>query len=127
VQTLIMHTRRSPIDTSTAVAVLDVTIPVYNEERDLEECLRRLHAHLRGTFPHSFRITVADNASTDGTLKAAERVARELREAIVVHLAEKGRGNALRKDGWLRRHPSWPTWTWISPPTWPRWVRFWHH
>ncbi|WP_395405387.1 glycosyltransferase [Arthrobacter sp. UC242_113] len=53
--------------------VLDVTIPVYNEERDLEECLRRLHAYLRGTFPHSFRITVADNASTDGTLKAAER------------------------------------------------------
>ncbi|MFE5836335.1 glycosyltransferase [Arthrobacter sp. NPDC056493] len=99
-QTLIRHTRRSPIDTSTAVPVLDVTIPVYNEERDLEECLRRLHAHLRGTFPHSFRITVADNASTDGTLQAAERVARELREVTVVHLAEKGRGNALRKV-WL--------------------------
>ncbi|HEY3573864.1 MAG TPA: glycosyltransferase [Arthrobacter sp.] len=100
VHTLIRHTRRSPIDTSTAVPVLDVTVPVYNEERDLEECLRRLHAYLRGTFPHSFRITVADNASTDGTLKAAERVARELREVTVVHLAEKGRGNALRKV-WL--------------------------
>ena len=99
-QTLTRHTRRSPIDIATAVPVLDVTIPVYNEERDLEECLRRLHAHLRGTFPHSFRITVADNASTDGTLKAAERVARELREVTVVHLAEKGRGNALRKV-WL--------------------------
>ncbi|UKA55064.1 bifunctional glycosyltransferase family 2/GtrA family protein [Arthrobacter sp. FW305-BF8] len=94
------HSRRSPIDTATAVPVLDVTIPVYNEERDLEECLRRLHAYLRGTFPHSFRITVADNASTDGTLKAAERVARELREVTVVHLEEKGRGNALRKV-WL--------------------------
>ncbi|MBD1542203.1 bifunctional glycosyltransferase family 2/GtrA family protein [Arthrobacter sp. IA7] len=97
---MIRHSRRSPIDTATAVPVLDVTIPVYNEERDLEECLRRLHAYLRGTFPHSFRITVADNASTDGTLKAAERVARELREVTVVHLAEKGRGNALRKV-WL--------------------------
>ena len=43
---------------------------------------------------------MADNASTDGTLKAAERVARELREVTVVHLAEKGRGNALRKV-WL--------------------------
>jgi putative flippase GtrA len=94
------HPRRSPIDTAAAVPVLDVTIPVYNEERDLEECLRRLHAHLRDTFPHSFRITVADNASTDGTLKAAERVARELREVSVVHLEEKGRGNALRKV-WL--------------------------
>src|SRR6476620_11893773 len=99
-RTLTRHPRRSPSDTDAAVPVLDVTIPVYNEERDLEECLRRLHAYLRGTFPHSFRITVADNASTDGTLQAAERVARELREVTVVHLEEKGRGNALRKV-WL--------------------------
>src|SRR6476661_959027 len=99
-RTLTRHPRRSPIDTAAAVPVLDVTIPVYNEERDLEACLRRLHAYLLGAFPHSFRITVADNASTDGTLKAAERVARELREVTVVHMAEKGRGNALRRV-WL--------------------------
>ncbi|MGO4238210.1 glycosyltransferase [Pseudarthrobacter sp. YAF2] len=92
--------RRGPVDTRTAVPVLDVTIPVFNEERDLEECLRRLHAHLRDSFPHSFRITVADNASTDGTLKIAERLAREFPELAVVHLDEKGRGNALRKV-WL--------------------------
>ena len=76
--------------------VLDVTIPVYNEEQDLEQSLRRLHAYLHGTFPHTFRITVADNASTDGTLRVAERVARELREVTVVRLPDKGRGNALR-------------------------------
>ncbi|MFF2298711.1 glycosyltransferase [Arthrobacter sp. NPDC058127] len=92
--------RRAPVDTHTAIPVLDVTIPVFNEERDLEECLRRLHGHLRESFPHGFRITVADNASTDGTLKIAERVARELPELAVVHLEEKGRGNALRKV-WL--------------------------
>jgi putative flippase GtrA len=92
--------RRAPVDTRTAVPVLDVTIPVFNEERDLEECLRRLHAHLRDSFPHKFRITVADNASTDGTLKIAERLAREFPELAVVHLDEKGRGNALRKV-WL--------------------------
>ncbi len=92
--------RRAPVDTRTAVPVLDVTIPVFNEERDLEECLRRLHGHLLETFPHSFRITVADNASTDGTLKIAERLAREFSEVAVVHLDEKGRGNALRKV-WL--------------------------
>jgi len=92
--------RRAPVDTRTAVPVLDVTIPVFNEERDLEECLRRLHGHLCDSFPHSFRITVADNASTDGTLKIAERLAREFPELVVVHLDEKGRGNALRKV-WL--------------------------
>jgi putative flippase GtrA len=94
------ETRRAPVRPGVGVPLLDVTIPVYNEERDLEECLRRLHAHLAESFPHSFRITVADNASTDGTLQVAERVARELREVTVVHLAEKGRGNALRKV-WL--------------------------
>ena len=45
--------RRSPVDTRTADPVLDVTIPVFNEERDLEECLRRLHAYLLGSFPHT--------------------------------------------------------------------------
>ena len=88
------------INTRTAAPVLDVTIPVYNEERDLEQCLRRLHSYLCSTFPHPFRITVADNASTDSTLRTAERVARELREVKVVHFPEKGRGNALRKV-WL--------------------------
>jgi putative flippase GtrA len=92
--------RRAPVDIRTTIPVLDVTIPVFNEERDLEECVRRLHRHLRESFPHGFRITVADNASTDGTLKIAERVARELPELAVVHLEEKGRGNALRKV-WL--------------------------
>jgi glycosyltransferase involved in cell wall biosynthesis len=94
--------RRAPIDTratadaGTTAPVLDVTIPVFNEEAALEGSLRLLHAYLSSTLPHTFRITVADNASTDGTLQAAERVARELREVTVVRLADKGRGNALR-------------------------------
>jgi hypothetical protein len=77
--------------------VLDMTIPVFNEERDLEECLPRLHGYLQESFVFPFRITVADSASSDETRKIAERVACELPEVAVVHLAEKGRGNALRK------------------------------
>ncbi|BCT74846.1 sugar translocase [Sinomonas cyclohexanicum] len=82
------------------IPVLDVTIPVYNEEKDLEECVRRLHAHLSRAFEHGFRITIADNASTDTTLRVAERLARELPEIRAVHLEQKGRGNALRRV-WL--------------------------
>jgi hypothetical protein len=44
--------------------VLDVVVPVHNEEGDLEPCLRRLHAHLTEHLPYAFRITVAENAST---------------------------------------------------------------
>ncbi|MGG5174560.1 glycosyltransferase [Pseudarthrobacter sp. J1763] len=96
----ILPLRRSAVDTRVAVPILDVAIPVYNEEKDLEECIRRLYAYLSDSFPHSFRITVADNASTDSTLKVAERLSREIPEVAAVHLAEKGRGNALRKV-WL--------------------------
>ena len=80
--------------------VLDVVIPVYNEEIDLEPCVRRLHAHLSADLPYTFRITVADNASTDTTLEVAQRLAREYPHVRVVHLAEKGRGRALRQV-WL--------------------------
>ncbi|MFD0340220.1 glycosyltransferase [Streptomyces sp. NPDC127117] len=76
--------------------VLDVVIPVFDEERDLEPSVRRLHAHLCETFPYPFRITIADNASTDSTPRIAARLADELPEAQWLRLAEKGRGRALR-------------------------------
>src|SRR5690606_12745184 len=44
-----------------------------------------------------FRITVADNASTDATLRIAHRLAADIPELTVCHLAEKGRGRALRR------------------------------
>ncbi|MFI7540080.1 glycosyltransferase [Actinoplanes sp. NPDC049599] len=76
--------------------VLDVVVPVYNEEIDLEPCVRRLHSYLRAEFPYRFRITIADNASTDATAEVADRLAGELTEVRAVHLAEKGRGRALK-------------------------------
>jgi putative flippase GtrA len=76
--------------------VLDVVVPVYNEERDLGPCVERLHAHLTEAFPYRFRITVADNASTDGTLAVARALTTQYDEVSVVHLDQKGRGRALR-------------------------------
>ncbi|PRY51090.1 glycosyltransferase involved in cell wall biosynthesis [Geodermatophilus tzadiensis] len=81
--------------------VLDVVVPVHDEETDLEPCLRRLHAHLTESLPWSFRITVAENASTDRTLEVAHRVAAELPGIEVLALPEAGRGRALR-TAWLR-------------------------
>ncbi|WHM37649.1 bifunctional glycosyltransferase family 2/GtrA family protein [Streptomyces sp. BPTC-684] len=76
--------------------VLDVVVPVHNEERDLEPCVRRLSEHLARTFPYAFRITVADNASTDRTPEVAARLAREIEGVRHVRLEAKGRGRALR-------------------------------
>ncbi|WP_415947549.1 glycosyltransferase [Streptomyces sp. KLOTTS4A1] len=77
--------------------VLDVVIPVYNEEKDLESCVRSLHAHLAATFPYGFRITVADNASTDATARIAARLAERFAEVRSYRLERKGRGRALRE------------------------------
>jgi putative flippase GtrA len=81
--------------------VLDVVVPVYNEEIDLEPCVLRLHEYLAAQFPYRFRITIADNASTDATSEVARRLASTLAEVDSVHLAEKGRGRAL-KYVWTR-------------------------
>jgi putative flippase GtrA len=85
-----------PGPTAAAAPVLDLVIPVYNEEIDLEPCVRRLHDHLTSNFPYAFRLTIADNASTDATLGIAHRLSMELPDVTVVHLDEKGRGRALR-------------------------------
>ena len=77
-------------------ATVDIVVPVYNEERALPGCLRTLHARLAADFPFPWRITVADNASTDETLATARRLADELPGVGVVHLDRKGRGLALR-------------------------------
>jgi putative flippase GtrA len=78
-----------------ATLVLDVVVPVFNEERDLASCVRTLHAHLVATLPYPFRITVADNASTDATPTVAAELAAELDGVRVVRLEQKGRGRAL--------------------------------
>ena len=75
---------------------VEIVIPVYNEQRVLESSVRTLHAHMRRHFSVPFRITVADNASTDATLATARALARELPEVAVLHLDRKGRGLALR-------------------------------
>jgi putative flippase GtrA len=77
--------------------VLDIVIPVYNEEADLPQCVHRLHAFLSSEVPYRSRITIADNASTDGTLAVAHQLADELPDVSVIHLEEKGRGGALRE------------------------------
>ncbi|WP_230486869.1 bifunctional glycosyltransferase family 2/GtrA family protein [Nocardioides anomalus] len=79
-----------------ATVTLDVVIPVHNEEADLEASVERVRAQL-ARLPWSARVTIADNASTDGTAVLARRLAHRHDDVRVVHLAEKGRGRALKK------------------------------
>jgi putative flippase GtrA len=77
------------------VPVLDVVVPVYNEEVALAGSVRRLHRYLNEHFPYSARITIADNASVDATPRIAAELADTLPGVRVVRLEQKGRGRAL--------------------------------
>jgi putative flippase GtrA len=79
-----------------AAGTVEIVVPVYNEEADLERSIRRLHAYLTERFPFSWLITVADNASTDQTWGIACRLAQDLPNVRALHLDQKGRGRALR-------------------------------
>jgi putative flippase GtrA len=79
---------------------VDIVIPVYNEASDLERSVLRLYAYLKAEFPFTFRVTIADNASTDHTWAIALRLEDVIPEVAAVHLDEKGRGRALN-EVWL--------------------------
>ena len=87
-----------PIPARRALAVRDVEIvvPVYNEEAGLERSIRRLHRFLRESFPFSWRIVIADNASSDATPAIARALAEDLAGVAYLRLDRKGRGRALR-------------------------------
>ncbi len=93
-QTTALAHRVAPL-TEVAAPELDVVVPVYNEETDLESNVRRLYAYLTTHLPFTFRLTIADNASTDHTWSIARRLQRSLPLARAVHLDAKGRGQAL--------------------------------
>jgi putative flippase GtrA len=75
---------------------VEIVVPVHNEEAVLDTSVRRLHRYLRDRFPLSWTLTIADNASVDHTWDIACRLAGQLEGVRAVHLAEKGRGRALR-------------------------------
>jgi len=81
--------------------VLEVVVPVYNEETALEPNIGRLRAYLDRRFPIPTVVTVVDNASTDNTWERALRLQRDGTGIRALHLDQKGRGRAV-KEAWLR-------------------------
>ena len=81
-------------------ASVDVVIPVYNEEDALPVSIPRLCTFLRDNLPNPWRVTIADNASTDGTRAVSESLCHMLPAVNYLYLPEKGRGRALRA-AWL--------------------------
>jgi glycosyltransferase involved in cell wall biosynthesis len=77
------------------VADVEIVVPVYNEKLALEGSIRRLHGFVSNRFPLSWRIVIADNGSTDGTLAVARRLSYELLGVEALAVPRGGRGAAL--------------------------------
>lgn len=84
---------------------VDIAVPVYNERAALGPSVERLHEYLTAYFPFSWRITIAENASTDGTWAIASDLAERLPGVRAIHVDHKGRGGALR-TAWLQSKAS---------------------
>jgi len=77
--------------------LVNVTIPVFNEEVRLPRGLPRLHRFLAGHCRFDFEVVIADNGSSDRTAAIARELAGEYGGIGVVQLDEKGRGRALKR------------------------------
>jgi len=76
--------------------MLEVVIPVHNEEAALDRAIAEVTRALDG-LPWTWQVTIADNASTDATPLIARQLARHYAGVSVVTLPEKGRGRALKR------------------------------
>lgn len=76
---------------------VEVVIPIYNEEKELEESVLKLREYLtKKLSAYQCHITIADNASSDGSLVKAKKLASTLSGVGFVHLPLKGRGRAVK-------------------------------
>jgi glycosyltransferase involved in cell wall biosynthesis len=99
-----------------SITLVNVTLPVFNEEVRLEGSVRRLVGFLSAHARFRWEIVIADNGSTDRTLELARRIAADWHPMLepgdtlqpatansstirVTHLDEPGRGRAL-KQAW---------------------------
>jgi len=80
--------------------VVEIVVPVLNEEQTLEQNIKTLYQFLEKQNGLRFKITIADNGSTDKTTTIAKKLAKNYTRIQMVRLAEKGRGRAL-KQVWM--------------------------
>ncbi len=92
-----METHFEPVPIPAEDVLVDVVVPVYNEERTLVANIERLAKYLDTHLPYGYRITIAENGSTDRTPFLAADLHVRMQNVRVVCLQQKGRGRALKK------------------------------
>lgn len=78
--------------------MIRILIPVYNEEKNIEDCIEGIHRILAKT-PHRFY--TVDDGSRDGGVKIIKKLSRDIPITIMSHEINKGVAEAL-KTGFIR-------------------------
>ena len=81
--------------------MLEVTIPVLNEEKTLEKNTLIAYNYIKSQVTTNFKIVIVNNGSTDKTDEIARKLKKEYIEIDYIELPTKGVGLAL-KTSWLR-------------------------
>ena len=80
--------------------LVDVVIPVLNEQSQLESSVETLRSYLASRLRHRWRVVIADNASTDDTPAIGRTLADRYDDVSYLRLEQRGRGRALR-TAWM--------------------------
>ena len=92
-------TESQPLFRAIARPLIDIVVPVLNEEKILQESITTLDEYMVKHLPYRYQITIADNGSQDKTLEIANNLAKKHQSVRVLSLAEHGHGRAL-KQAW---------------------------
>lgn len=77
---------------------VEITVPVYNEEKELEKNIVTLHDFCEKNLKsYNWHITIADNASTDNTSLIASAIEKNNSKISLFRLEQKGRGRAVKR------------------------------
>lgn len=77
---------------------VEVTVPVYNEEKELEQNILKLYEFCKANLEkYDWHITIADNASTDNTPIIGATLTKKSPQIELFRLEQKGRGRAIKR------------------------------
>ena len=86
----------APPSRAAGVSSVDITIPVFNEEAVLPSSIASLTEFLKENLRNPWRVTIADNASTDHTQTISKMLCSQYPGVHYMRIPQKGRGRALR-------------------------------
>jgi glycosyltransferase involved in cell wall biosynthesis len=75
---------------------LSIVIPAHNEENRLPRTLGQIFAFLENQ-PFSSEVIIVENGSSDRTLELARKFALHYPSLTVIHEAQRGKGNAVKR------------------------------